>query len=293
MRLPYLQLYVSDFLVDTQCLTAHQVGVWIRLLCHMSLADQRGVITKSPDEIARIAGCTVDELMAALVELSSVTGCVFEKTDGVLTVKSERMVRDDKARRMAANRKAWQRSNEDVTHDVTPMSRECHADVTVQSINRALTEQNINRTDRGLHKQVADAPKSTRQSFTPPKVEEVKAYMIERKWKDAPAMAEKFCDHYESRGWFIGKNKMRSWQAAVRTWEKNGVEQTGAQPPRPYSGKPKTKAVRICASCKQWADDCMCETNKRGNAWRTVEIPSEYDGDRALGAARELTERRA
>lgn len=30
-----------------------------------------------------------------------------------------------------------------------------------------------------------------------------------------------FCDHYEAKGWVIGKSPMRSWQAAVRTWKKN------------------------------------------------------------------------
>jgi hypothetical protein len=30
-----------------------------------------------------------------------------------------------------------------------------------------------------------------------------------------------FCDYYESKGWMIGKSKMRDWQAAVRTWQRN------------------------------------------------------------------------
>jgi len=53
--------------------------------------------------------------------------------------------------------------------------------------------------------------------FTPPTLEEVKAYCIERKNK---VDAEKFIDFYESKGWMVGKNKMKSWEASVRTWEK-------------------------------------------------------------------------
>lgn len=30
----------------------------------------------------------------------------------------------------------------------------------------------------------------------------------------------KFVDFYTSKGWMIGKNKMRNWQAAVRTWKR-------------------------------------------------------------------------
>ena len=31
---------------------------------------------------------------------------------------------------------------------------------------------------------------------------------------------ETFCDFYESKGWKIGKDPMRDWKAAVRTWER-------------------------------------------------------------------------
>ena len=31
---------------------------------------------------------------------------------------------------------------------------------------------------------------------------------------------EKFVDFYAAKGWMIGKNKMKDWKAAVRTWEK-------------------------------------------------------------------------
>lgn len=54
--------------------------------------------------------------------------------------------------------------------------------------------------------------------FIPPKVDEVKAYCEERKNGIDP---QRFIDYYEARGWMIGKNKMKDWKAAVRTWERN------------------------------------------------------------------------
>ena len=57
--------------------------------------------------------------------------------------------------------------------------------------------------------------------FTPPSVEEVKQYCNERKNSVDP---ESFVDFYSSKGWMVGKNKMKDWKAAVRTWEKNGFE---------------------------------------------------------------------
>ncbi len=33
--------------------------------------------------------------------------------------------------------------------------------------------------------------------------------------------AAHFVDYYASRGWVIGKQNMKDWKAAVRTWEQN------------------------------------------------------------------------
>lgn len=32
---------------------------------------------------------------------------------------------------------------------------------------------------------------------------------------------QEFCDFYESKGWVVGKTKMKNWQAAVRTWKRS------------------------------------------------------------------------
>lgn len=62
--------------------------------------------------------------------------------------------------------------------------------------------------------------KRTHARFTPPTVDEVRAYCTERGNSVDP---EHFIDHYSSNGWLVGKNKMKDWKAAVRTWEKNGI----------------------------------------------------------------------
>ena len=56
--------------------------------------------------------------------------------------------------------------------------------------------------------------KATR--FTPPTLEEVTAYCQERSNNVDP---QRFIDFYESKGWMVGKNKMKDWKACVRTWE--------------------------------------------------------------------------
>ena len=53
--------------------------------------------------------------------------------------------------------------------------------------------------------------------FTPPTIEEVKAYCKER---NNNIDAEQFVDFYQSKGWMVGKDKMKDWKASIRTWEK-------------------------------------------------------------------------
>lgn len=55
-----------------------------------------------------------------------------------------------------------------------------------------------------------------RSVFKPPTLEEVKEYCWER---NNGIDAQSFIDFYSSKGWMIGKNKMKDWKAAVRTWE--------------------------------------------------------------------------
>ena len=45
--------------------------------------------------------------------------------------------------------------------------------------------------------------------------------------------AEKFFNHYESNGWYVGKNKMKDWKAAVRGWERSEHSKPVTNPSMP------------------------------------------------------------
>lgn len=59
------------------------------------------------------------------------------------------------------------------------------------------------------------------EKFKKPTLEEVKKYCLDRENGINP---QQFIDFYEAKGWMIGKNKMKDWKAAVRTWEKNHTQ---------------------------------------------------------------------
>jgi hypothetical protein len=59
--------------------------------------------------------------------------------------------------------------------------------------------------------------KKPKKIFTPPTIEAVSEYCSNR---GSGVDARKWYDFYQSKGWMVGKNKMKDWKAAVRTWER-------------------------------------------------------------------------
>jgi hypothetical protein len=74
--------------------------------------------------------------------------------------------------------------------------------------------------------------------FAPPTVEEVMAYCRERNNQIDP---ELFVDRNTACGWRVGKNPMKDWKAAIRTWEKNEYNR-----PKQTDNKPKPCEVEGC-----------------------------------------------
>lgn len=93
--------------------------------------------------------------------------------------------------------------------------------------------------------------KRSSSRFTPPSLEEVKNYCKERKNE---INAQNFIDFYSAKGWMIGKNKMKDWRAAVRTWEaRNGYkppEKKIIVPEKPVTPEEKANRERILKSMR-------------------------------------------
>ena len=79
------------------------------------------------------------------------------------------------------------------------------------SLKNYTDNTNINITNTNL----TDSNKKA--FFKKPTFDEVNNYCLERNNNIDP---EAFIDFYESKNFMIGKNKMKDWKAAVRTWEK-------------------------------------------------------------------------
>lgn len=96
-------------------------------------------------------------------------------------------------------------SNEICNTDVTEVKQLSNAEKEIEKEKELEIEEDNNRA--------AKPPR-----FIPPNVQDVRAYCLERGNNVDP---DNFWDFYQAKNWMVGKNKMKDWKAAVRTWERN------------------------------------------------------------------------
>ena len=75
----------------------------------------------------------------------------------------------------------------------------------------------INKNDKECIKNDKNEKERKKKTFCPPTVDEVREYLQSVGSSIDP---EAFVAFYESKGWMVGKNKMKSWKMAIVTWEK-------------------------------------------------------------------------
>ena len=109
-------------------------------------------------------------------------------------------------------------------------------DETNQEDNQLFPQQLTNDQPTGNHKQEGKKGRKEekRKVFIKPTVEEVTAYGKEI---DFPLDGGGFMDYYESKGWVVGKSKMKDWKATVRNWKRMDRKRkkdkpTPPEPPR-------------------------------------------------------------
>ena len=106
---------------------------------------------------------------------------------------------------------------------------QCNTDVTqVKHLCNGEIEKDIEK-DIEIEKEIHSSAKSTktkRKRFEKPSISDIKQYCMER---NNNVNAEQFFDHYESNGWKVGKNSMKDWKAAVRTWERSEYRKTNSK----------------------------------------------------------------
>lgn len=200
------------------------IVIWFKLLCMAGKQNNSGVFMLN-DKIAY-----TDEMLATVfrrplntVRLALKTFEAYgmiEIVDNVVTIpnweKHQSLDALEKAREKNRKKVAAYREKQKflATGDCNGYST-----VTVTECNDIdkNKKENKNREDIEEEKKENNSVKA-RTRFTPPTLDEVKEYCSERKNN---IDAQRFIDYYTANGWKVGRNSMKDWKAAVRTWERS------------------------------------------------------------------------
>lgn len=106
-------------------------------------------------------------------------------------------------------------------NDVTPVSQDYHDTVTDES-QSSHVELELEIELERKKEPPSGGKKESGKRFLAPSPEIVQAYLDELGVKSFDGQG--FCDHYESKGWMVGKNRMKDWKASVRTWMRQDRE---------------------------------------------------------------------
>lgn len=189
------------------------------LLCVM--ADDDGFVN-APRSIMRMSGATDDDMRLLIAKRF-----VLAFESGVVVIKHWRIHNLIQKDRYKETKYLDEKSllcldeNNAYTEADSNVYTECIQNVSKLEPQVRLGKDSIGKVSVGKEiegdvpdKNVGNTSRSKR--FVPPTVEEVRAYCHERGNGVDP---QRFVDYYSSNGWMVGKNKIKDWKAAVRTWE--------------------------------------------------------------------------
>ncbi len=214
----YLKLWdriLSSSIMDEELTTR---WLWIVMLLR---TDAEGLVYGTPSALARMANITVAEVTNALDALMAPDpNSTSQEEEGrrilpgpkpnewflvnykfYRDLRSPEVVREQVRERVKRHR-ARNAGGNAVTHDVTPSS--------MYAVSVSVEKKEQKKEGRATRR---------------PAVEEIAAYIKEKGYRGFTA--QQWRDHYEANGWKVGKNPMRDWKAAVRTWAARERATTG------------------------------------------------------------------
>ncbi len=125
--------------------------------------------------------------------------------------------------------------------------------------DRQVTTSNNDKNDKNTIKR-------ERTSFSPPTIKEIQEYCDSTIYR---IDVEKFTDFYTSKGWMVGKTKMKDWKAAVRNWFRSQVKPfvKKATPIKADIKEPKKLIIRpdYSPEAKEKVKKLIADMVKKGN----------------------------
>ena len=177
------------------------------LYFHLAMrADDEGFVN-NPKKIQKMIGASEDDVKILIMKRYILT---FES--GIIVIKHWKIHNYIQNDRFKPTNYVEEKAL--LTLDAKKSYVEC-----IHNVSTLDTQVSIGKDSIELDKKESDEQVITSLSkkFTPPTVEEVKAYCEER---NNGIDAEWFVAFYGSKGWKVGNQPMKNWKSAIITWEK-------------------------------------------------------------------------
>lgn len=147
---------------------------------------------------------------------------------------------------------------------------------------QAINDRSTDAQPTNNHKPITNNHNTSNRAkgFAPPTIDQVRDYVTDNRY---PVDPERFVDFYASKGWMVGKNKMKDWKAAVRTWSKgNGQTGSGTQSNTPKQTAAQRIAARRLELAAQSPDVGVVAADDR-DVWPPLDEPAGRGAQRYLG----------
>lgn len=188
------------------------------LYFHLSMrADDDGFVN-NPKKIQRMIGCSDDDLKLLLAK-----NFIIAFESGIVVIKHWRIhnyIQKDRYKETAyKDEKAMLTVKENNAYEL--VKTPCIQDGYSLDTQYRLGKDRLDKDSKDKDSVGGSGERKPQKRFTPPTLEEVKAYCQERKNN---VDAERWFDYYSANGWKVGRNGMKDWKATVRYWERKDKE---------------------------------------------------------------------
>jgi len=228
----YYKFNIADWSLGTSHLTLEEESIYFRLINHYYDTESPIPLeTQSVFRKLRFGSCS-DIALSILDEF-------FKKTDkGFVHLRCEEMLKEYR-KTVSKNKKNGAKGGRPKKDAALEESQGEPSGFPVES--QTEPKDNPNQEPLTINQEPLLKDKAKAKRFVPPTQEEAGLYFLERGHHSASQEAEKFIDFYESKGWLVGKAKMKDWKAAIRNWMKNNFGGGNAK----SSGRDRTSTYNI------------------------------------------------
>ena len=191
----------TTLLIDSLSMPVEDIGRFTVLGCLIASRGDNGILVTDRKALHTLLQCKEippDFIKNFNIEITEIEG----SCNGGLSVTM----------------KNWNKYQIDSTgYERQQRYREAHS-VTAKVTAKVTAQEKRREEKRRVDKIRVDKKEKTskRETFHIPPLKEITDYCLERKNNVNP---KTWLNHYEAKGWMIGKSPMKDWKAAIRTWE--------------------------------------------------------------------------